>query len=272
MTDISVTKIIVMIVVGILAIAIPIAAAIWFRKKKGANILPFFIGCFIFVLFALVLEQMLHSVALGSPFITGNTIVYVLYGGLAAGLFEEVGRYVGMRFLMSKKARRPVNSLMYGVGHGGIESAILLGANMLSYAIIMIALRSGADWPAASMSEQSLAVILQTIGATSSGLVVLGLVERILAMTLHVCLSVVVYAGIVRHKFWYLPLAIGIHMLVDSGVLAVKLYTGQIWLCEVICVIADVILVYFTARLYRKLKAEAAAATAAVAPEAVTEG
>lgn len=271
MIDLSTTKIVVMLVVGVLAIIIPIVLAIWLRKKKGANVLPFFIGCFIFVLFALILEPMLHNVALASPIITGSPIIYVLYGGLAAGLFEEVGRYVGMRFLMTKKLRRPVNSLMYGAGHGGIEAAILLGANMISYAVIMLALRAGADWPAA-MGEQNLTVVLQGITANTTGMIVLGLLERILAITLHICLSVVVYAGIVRHKFWYLPLAIGIHMLVDSGVLAINLFTGKIWLCEVVCALADVVLVYFVALLYRSLKAEAAAASfVEAAPEAPAE-
>ena len=268
----STGKLIFMIVIGLLAFALPIGYAVWLRKKKGADVLPFFVGCLIFVVFALVLEPQLHKVALKAPFIVSNIWVYCLYGGLAAGVFEEVGRYVGMRFLMKKKSRRPVNALMYGAGHGGIEAMILVGLNLISYAVIAMAFQAGASWPVTAMGgESNLNLVLQSVMATSTSMLPVALLERILAITLHVSLSVVVYAGVVRHKVWYLLAAILGHMVVDSAVLAVNTLTGKIWLSELVCAVLVVVITALAIRLYKSLKKEADATAVPTEAEKPTE-
>ena len=59
---------------------------------------------------------MLHLV---KEALTGNIWFYALYGGIAAGVFEETGRFTAMKFWM-KKSLSKESSFMYGVGHGGI--------------------------------------------------------------------------------------------------------------------------------------------------------
>lgn len=65
----------------------------------GAGI---FIGCGIFVGFAMILEQICHAIVLT---VTGDVIrdniwLYAIYGGLAAALFEECGRWIAMKFCL----------------------------------------------------------------------------------------------------------------------------------------------------------------------------
>ena len=49
------TATIVLIVVAmVLAFAVPILLAVWLAKKKGAHAVPFFIGCAVFLVFALI--------------------------------------------------------------------------------------------------------------------------------------------------------------------------------------------------------------------------
>ena len=102
----------------ILSIVLPIVLFILVKIKLKANLTSFVIGCATFIIFALMLEPILHSVVLTATgtLLTDNIILYGLYGGLAAALFEETGRLVAMKFFMKDSLNKP-NALMYGIGH-----------------------------------------------------------------------------------------------------------------------------------------------------------
>lgn len=95
-------------VIAVLCILIPVGAAlVWrFCLKKGSMRYTF-IGAGMFFLFAIILERLLHQAML--PLVSGNVLLYTLYGALAAGIFEETARYISFRFLMkySRSARTP---------------------------------------------------------------------------------------------------------------------------------------------------------------------
>ena len=55
-----------------------------------------------------------------------DRIIYAVFLGLSAGVFEETARYLTYRF-WAKDARSWSRGLMLGAGHGGSE-AILVGA------------------------------------------------------------------------------------------------------------------------------------------------
>ena len=111
----------------LVSVAIPLILFFYFRKKKRADILPFFIGCAVMVLFAFVLEGGLNfavsRTALGDR-LTRNVWALAIYGGLMAGLFEETGRFLAFRTVLKKYQYKDMNALMYGAGHGGIEALI----------------------------------------------------------------------------------------------------------------------------------------------------
>ena len=88
-----------------LAFLLPIALMILLRVKKKANFPPFFIGAAVMLVFALIIEALIHQVVFMTSFgkaIQANIYLYALYGGLMAGLFEETGRYVAMKTLLKK--------------------------------------------------------------------------------------------------------------------------------------------------------------------------
>lgn len=57
--------------------------------EDESRISSFFIGAATFIVFALILEQILHIVVIKATgtALTGNIWLYALYGGLAAGIF-----------------------------------------------------------------------------------------------------------------------------------------------------------------------------------------
>ncbi len=78
-----------------------------------------------------------HRVPLAGEALTGSVILYAVYGGLMAALFEETGRYIAMRFLV--KPMDFPNAFMYGAGHGGVEAMLLCGvASISNIASVMI--------------------------------------------------------------------------------------------------------------------------------------
>ncbi|WP_233830403.1 YhfC family intramembrane metalloprotease [Paraburkholderia sp. ZP32-5] len=68
-------------------------------------------GVAVFALFAMVIERALHDYLLRGNATTAaflsNPIAFVVYGALAAGVCEEVGRFVGMRLLIKRAMARP---------------------------------------------------------------------------------------------------------------------------------------------------------------------
>ena len=116
-SKLSVVMIIVNMIFGVL---IPVVIMVSFKKKYKASIKSFLMGCATMLLFAMVLEQLVHSVVLGSAVgavIQGNIWLYALYGSLMAGLFEETGRLLAMRYVLKKEHCNTYNALMYGAGH-----------------------------------------------------------------------------------------------------------------------------------------------------------
>lgn len=104
---VSTLSIVFMVLNMLLGILIPVGLLLFFRKKYQVTVKSFFIGCAVMLVFALILEQIVHFVVLGSEagtMIQNNMWLYALYGSLMAGIFEETGRFLAMRFLLKKAA------------------------------------------------------------------------------------------------------------------------------------------------------------------------
>ena len=69
-------------------------------------------------------------------------IIYSLYGGLMAGIFEETGRYFSFKWFL-KKENRIQDGVSYGIGHGGIEAMLIVGTTYLNNLIFSILINQG---------------------------------------------------------------------------------------------------------------------------------
>lgn len=150
-------------------------------------------------------------------------VVALMYGA-SAGFFEEITRYLGYRFWI-KENRDWKSALMYGAGHGGIES-ILLGILVLATFIQIMTLR-GVDLNTVFDADQ--VGLAQTQIETYWGVpwyqAILGAVERLAAMPIHLSASVLVLQAFRRKQRQWLFLAIGWHTAVD----AVAVYALHTW-------------------------------------------
>lgn len=239
----------------VISIGLPVVLLILVKKKLHADMAAFGIGMLTFVLFALILEQLLHSIMLNAfgDMLTGNIWFYAVYAGLAAGVFEETGRFVAMKFWMKKRLSKE-NSIMYGVGHGGVEAVLIVGMTCISNLITAIMINSGSieqaystieDGAGKELAIQGLSVLWTTPGYQFF----LAGVERISAIVLHICLSYLVYRAVKYGMKKYYFIAIGIHFLIDAVTVLLTNFVPLVVL-EIVLLAAVGALAVLVKRLY----------------------
>lgn len=238
-----------------MSIGLPVALLIFCWRKK-AGISSFFIGAAIFIVFALILEQILHAAVLGitGTFLTDHIWLYALYGGVAAALFEETGRWVAMKYFMRDRLDVP-NALMYGAGHGGAEAILLVGLtnvnNLISVAMInggtlQRALDALDDETASASVEQ-----ISVLWTTPAYQFYLGGIERVLAIILQIALSVLVYLAVKNGRRYCWGIAFAAHFLVDFVTIASARYL-PLAVVELLVALMTAVAVALTVRLCRK--------------------
>ena len=229
---VSKLSIAIIIVNMILGVVIPIVLLLYFKKKYKAGIKSFLVGCAVMLLFAMVLEQFVHSVVLGSPagiVIQENIWMYALYGSVMAGLFEETGRLLAMHYVLKKEHGNAHNALMYGAGHGGFEMFVILSIGMINNLIYSVMINLGQTQTLLEPLDEATRGTLQTafdaLVQTPFWLFALSPVERLAAITAQIGLSVIVWYAAAGKKIKgnLFILAILLHAILDGvAVLAAK--------------------------------------------------
>lgn len=228
--QVPVLSVIFMILSLIGAFALPFALAVYFRKKYRCEVIPFFTGCVVMLVFAFILEQIAHSVILAAfPGLQSRSLLFALYAGLMAGLFEETGRLAAFQTVLRKFQHNDHNALMYGAGHGGFEAVAILGIAMVNNLIFAFMMNSGnaSLIPTEALNAEQVSALedaMATLASSPSYVFLLGLVERIAAIVLHISFSVLVWSAAKYRKKVRFILAIALHMLVDA--VTVLLSTG----------------------------------------------
>jgi len=132
------------LVTFILCFALPVGLCIIWKIRTKANLAPVFVGAATFFVAALVLEQLARSVItlFAGTYLQTHLWAAAVFGGLMAGLFEETGRFVAMKWIMKKQLNKE-NAIMYGIGHGGIEAMLITGMTYFSNIVLVILINTG---------------------------------------------------------------------------------------------------------------------------------
>ena len=256
-----------LIITVVLMIAIPLCFFIYWRRehKTQTNISWLIAGAVGFIVSARVLELGVHYFCIiadnpVSRFINGSTAAYVLYGTIMAGVFEECGRHIVLKYIM-KKNRTRENAVLYGIGHGGIEIWAILLPTMITYLVIALLFSQGDVEHALSslkITEETAAAALPSIQAAAAfdyPMMALNVIERLLAMFVHIGLTVIVYYGVINSKKICLPMAIVLHMLADTFPALYQRSVLPLWAVEIWGAFWAGVIVFIAGKLYRKMKA-----------------
>ena len=256
-----------LIITIVLIVAIPVAFFLYWRRKhrEQTNISYLIAGALGFIVSARMLELGVHYFCIladnpVSRFINGSTAAYVLYGTIMAGVFEECGRHIVLKYIM-KKNRTRENAVLYGIGHGGIEILAILLPTMITYLVIAVLFSQGDVEHALSslkITEETAAAALPSIQAAAAfdyAMMAMNVIERLLAMLLHIGLTVIVYYGVINAKKAYLPMAVLLHMLMDTFPALYQRSAVPLWSVEVWAAVWTAVIVFIAGKLYRKMKA-----------------
>lgn len=109
-------KVIFMCITLLLSVGLPVVLAVIVLKKYSGVLKSILIGALIFFISQIVLRiPILQILSKQSYFVefSKHYIAYSLFLGLTAGIFEEVGRYIGFRGFLKDRLNYQ-NGLAYG--------------------------------------------------------------------------------------------------------------------------------------------------------------
>jgi uncharacterized membrane protein YhfC len=196
-----------------------IIAAVVIAKRK-ASWKAFLVGAAVFTvsqgLLRMPLLNLLQNTAGYALFSAVSPVLFISVIALSAGVFEETGRYLGARFFLTKELNWG-NALVFGLGHGGAEALLLAG---LGY--------TGGPGVLQSGYVRALYDIIAgrpdiSVLSAPPFLLLAGGIERILAVCIHIGMTMFVFYAVKYRKIQYFIYAILFHGLVDCSTYLLKI-------------------------------------------------
>lgn len=247
---VQISTLISLLISSLIAIAFPVALIIYFRKTQQISWKAIGVGALIWFVFSQVLEKIMHVYLLQLNHTTAEFLKaplwYGLYGGLAAGIFEEVGRFVGFRYLL-KRFRARKDAIAYGIGHGGFEAIFIGAVGAVTNITYFLLINSGAfdAVVAAKLPADQAAQLKQQFLTLNPATALLGGFERIPAVVFHIALSLIVFYGVKYGRNSYLLYAILLHAALDGVIGYASAVKANIWMIEGINLLVGILAFVF---------------------------
>lgn len=210
----------------------PIWLMIYLRKIKGADLQPFFIGIFAYIIFALGIETYVFRIAFAifpafEKLFNENYIFYAVISGVMAALFEEIGRFAALKFVIKDKDKLS-NTIMYGLGHAGIEAIMLVSLTMM-YTLalsLMVNFGMGETSLLPKYGEENYKVLLDSLILNNYEVYFVAGIERIAAFAIQFVAAYMTYLAVNAAKNrWMILGAIGVQAIA----VAVVLIMGEVF-------------------------------------------
>ena len=220
-----------LVIAVVVVILAPILLGVWFARRWRVSWWGFFYGSLAWFVSQYITRLPLLQVL--GPTIANqlSQSVWYKYGwflflALSAGLFEEGGRYLGYRFFekdrqisprltLPKMVKTWPQALMYGAGHAWVEAFFLVGLPLaLQIASCIYAFQTD---PTALAPDQALLInqSREACSLTVWWVPLLGMLERLMSLAIHISLSVLVLQVFIRSKGYWWWLAVGYHALTN---------------------------------------------------------
>ncbi|MFC8056496.1 YhfC family glutamic-type intramembrane protease [Bacillus cereus] len=179
---------------------LPLVALLYAFWKK--RYIPYMLGVLAFVISQILIRIPILNYVNGTStdfqmFSVTQPVLFVLLLSLSAGIFEEIARFIAMRYFM--KQRDWQSGFLFGAGHGGIEAVLIVGIPVISLLFSQTVIQNGDSY-------------------------YFGGIERIFAMVLHIGLSLIVLQAVIQKKFRYVVYAILIHGTANALAGIISLY------------------------------------------------
>lgn len=237
-----------MVISVVLALTVPVGLFLYFHRKIAISLRVVFAGVVVWLIFSQVLEKILHVYILQvNPWtatLLKNPYLYAVYGALAAGIFEETGRYLAFTYWVTRR-RAWKDGLAYGIGHGGIES-ILIGVFSMQNIFFAKLINSGQLESLVNKIPREVLTEIKTSLVNSPPLFFaeVGL-ERMIALVIQIALSILVLYGVKKGKKIVLAYAVLLHAAINFPAAFYQAKPYDIWvLLGYLAAVAVLALVY----------------------------
>lgn len=189
-----------------ISLILPILVLVVLSRKWRLNHIPsaWFLGAAGFFIPQMLIRTRLLNGFAANPnfqaFMENHYILYCLILAFTAGAFELAGRYGIAKVLKRDMTFR--RCLAAGMGHGGIESMLLIGSAYINNLIYMVLIQTGqfdaliTQSAAAGVDAGQLLALKETLMTTSPWLFLLSGYERLLTMICHTAMSLTVCWGV----------------------------------------------------------------------------
>ncbi len=240
-----------------LCVLLPFALCYIIWKRTKAKVSSYFIAWLIFLIFVLGLEQLVHTIVLKTSFGTAiqqNLGMYAFYGGFTAALFEEVGRFLAMKYVMKNRLDK-YNALMFGAGYSGFEALVVTAMTYVNNITVSMMIQNGTFEQL--LQDMTVEQQQETISGLSGLWTMapyqffMGGVERIFAMIVQISLSIIVYKAVKDSKPTFFITAFLIHLVVDF-VSIVAGSTFPIIAAELVIGVISVAIGIYARKIYRE--------------------
>ena len=254
-----------MLQTGVLAITIPVVLIVAWKMYTKRSLVPFWVGIMVFIAFSRMLEMIPHSLFLlssnpVSKAINGNVVLYVIYAATVAALFEETGRYLAFRFVLTKHPNKET-AVTYGIGHGGIECVLVLGVTYIQYYAYGQLINSGSmdkmlsAYKDSSQSVDALNQLITNIKGVTKMTCYMADLERISAMMVQIALSILVFQAVYvagkKYMYW---VAVALHFLTDVPAALYQKGVLKLLPTEIILFVYAALVLALGVKIYRGLK------------------
>ena len=245
-----------MLFTAAVGITLPFVLLFFARIKLKAKYSAFFIGCVTYICAVLFLKAFFTGlmIKLTNGVIRDNLMLYALFSGVTAALFEEFGRYVSLRYWM-KNSLAKENAVMYGIGHGSIYSVAVVGLSYVANITLADAVNSGrmTEILAGLTAEEagSYRESLQKLAeAVSSDFYVAG-IEQFYSLALQIVLSYLIYRSIRDNDYRMIVTAILLHFMMEFTTIMLSQIL-PIMTVEAILIVIAVALVAVMVKFYKQ--------------------
>jgi uncharacterized membrane protein YhfC len=151
---------------------------------------------------------------------------FLAFAAVTAGLFEETGRWIAFRYAVAPQDRQWRNAVMFGTGHGGLESfgiGCLVLVGLVNYFVLNLL---PADLLGAQQSQ------IEAAKAQFANLQgwepLLGAWERLFTLPIHMAFSVMVLFAFLRgFRWWWI--AFLAHAVVDFAAVGTLQLATKTW-------------------------------------------
>ncbi|HHY56478.1 MAG TPA: YhfC family intramembrane metalloprotease [Chloroflexi bacterium] len=205
----------------VIMVVAPFVAGFVARRRLGTPWRVFWMGALVFVVSQMLLRIPIVSalqIFFATQITAGSLAVTLGVGAalaLTAAMFETAGRYAGYRWLLRRDPKQWSTGVMYGLGHGGIESALLIAGVSIVQLVTLMTMTEAALAALPPVQAQALTALASAINDNPAWMGLAGGYERIVSLAIHVALSLLVLEAYVRRQWRWVALALAAHFAVD---------------------------------------------------------